>query len=258
MNLLADKSIVVTGAGSGVGRASAILFAREGARVVCADVRRSWADDTVRLINEDGGTASAITCDVTEPVDVTGVVKKAVNTFGRLDVIFNNAGISSPRRSMLLEDHTEDDFDKLVAVNGRGVFLGCREAVLQFKRQGGGGVIVNTSSIAGMVALGSAVYGATKAMIIQLTRALAIEGAPYGIRVNCLCPGGMMTNFGRPEAEAFQALADEELERAKSLHPLGQLITPDDCARAALYLASHMSANVTGIALPVDGGYIAR
>ena len=256
--LLAGKSAVVTGAGSGIGRASAQLFARSGANVVCADLRRPWVDDTVRSIVDAGGTAVAVDCDVTRAEDVAAAVGEAVSAFGRLDVMFNNVGIASPRRGMLLEDHTVEDFDHLVAVNTRGVFLGCRQAVLQFRSQGDGGVIVNTGSIAGMVGLGSVVYGATKAAVIQLTRALAAETADVGIRVNCICPGGMLTNFGRPESEAFQELPEEAAVSASAMHPLGKLITPDDCAAAALYLASDMSANVTGTALPVDGGYLAR
>ena len=256
--LLADRVVVITGAGSGIGRASAQLFAREGAKVVCADVRRPWLDDTVAAVRNEGGTAVAVTCDVASADDVAATVEEAVASFGRLDVMFNNAGIASPRRGMLLEDHTDADFERLVAVNARGVFLGCRVSVQQFKRQGGGGVIVNTGSIAGMVGLGSVVYGTTKALVIQLTRALAAETAADGIRVNCICPGGMATNFGRHESEAYRVLTEEETTQASTMHPLGKLITPDDCASAALFLASDMSANVTGTALPVDGGYLAR
>jgi NAD(P)-dependent dehydrogenase (short-subunit alcohol dehydrogenase family) len=258
VKLLTDRAVVITGAGSGIGRASAELFAQHGALVVCADLRTEWAEETARHIEDAAGSAVAVSCDVGRSEEVEAAVQASVHEFGRFDVMFNNAGIASPRRGILLEEHTDDDFDRLVAVNARGVFNGCRVAVRQFKQQETAGVVINTGSVAGMVAWGSAVYGGTKAMVIQLTRALAIEGAPFGIRANCICPGGMITNFGLPDSEAFRASTDEELEMAKSLHPLGKLITPTDCAWAALYLASDMAANVTGSALPVDGGYLAR
>jgi NAD(P)-dependent dehydrogenase (short-subunit alcohol dehydrogenase family) len=259
VQLLADKAVVVTGAGSGVGRASALLFAQHGARVVCADLRVEWAEETVRQVEGASGTAVAVACDVVRPPDVEAAVETAVDAYGRLDVMFNNAGIASPRRGILLEEHSDADFDRLMDVNTRGVFNGCRTAVLRFKEQGDGGVVVNTASVAGMVSWGSAVYGGTKAFVIQLTRALAIEGAPFGIRANCICPGGMFTNFGLGEGEeAFRARTAEELEMIKGMHPLGLQITPEDCAEAALYLASDRATNVTGVALPVDGGYLAR
>lgn len=258
MSLLEGKSVVVTGAGSGIGRASALLFAREGARVVCADLRRTWADETARTIGESGGTAVAVTCDVAKGDDVERTVQTAVSEFGRLDVMFNNAGIASNKVGVPFEEHTDADIERLLAVNGWGVFHGCRAAVVQFKAQGDGGVIVNTGSIAGLVGWGSVVYGSIKAMVIHLTRALAAEAAPHGIRVNCICPGAVMTNFGRAEDDAFVALDPELLDVAKTLHPLGRLITADDCASAALYLASDMAANVTGLALPIDGGYLTK
>jgi NAD(P)-dependent dehydrogenase (short-subunit alcohol dehydrogenase family) len=259
VELLADKAVVITGAGSGVGRASALLFARHGASVVCADLRTEWAEETVRQVERASGRAVAVSCDVASPDDVDAAVGAAVDTYGQLDVMFNNAGIASPRRGILLEEHTDADFDRLIDVNARGAFNGCRAAVRQFKSQDDGGVVVNTASVAGMVSWGSAVYGGTKALVIQLTRALAIEGAPFGIRANCICPGGMFTNFGVLEGEPFfRERTAEELEMATTMHPLGQPITPDDCAEAALYLASDVAANVTGVALPVDGGYLAR
>jgi NAD(P)-dependent dehydrogenase (short-subunit alcohol dehydrogenase family) len=256
--LLEGKAIVVTGAGSGVGRASAQLFAEHGALVVAADLRASWVSDTVAAIRAGGGTAVTQVCDVSRAEEVDAATERAADEFGRLDVMFNNAGIASSRRGILLEEHSDADFDQLVSVNAAGVFYGCRSAITRFKAQGQGGVIVNTGSIAGLVSWGSAVYGATKAMVIQLTRAIAIEGAPFGIRANCICPGGMYTNFGRDEKEAFQERTADELALTKTMHPLGKPITADDCAWAALYLASDMSGNVTGAALPVDGGYLAR
>jgi len=258
VKLVEGKSVVVTGAGSGIGRASALLFAREGARVVCADIRPEWAEATVHAVTEAQGTAVAVACDVSSADEVESTVRTAVQQFGRLDVMFNNAGIASNKVGQPFEDHTVDDVDRLFAVNGWGVLHGCRSAVLQFKEQGDGGVIVNTGSIAGLVGWGSVIYGSIKAMVIHLTKALAAEAAPHGIRVNCVCPAAVMTNFGRPDEDAFTELDPGLLDMAKALHPLGRLITADDCAAAALYLASDMSANVTGLALPVDGGYLTK
>jgi NAD(P)-dependent dehydrogenase (short-subunit alcohol dehydrogenase family) len=254
--LFEDKSVVVTGAGSGVGRASALRFAEEGARVVCADLQLEWAKETVRQIEAAGGTAAAQHCDVTQEDDVVAAIAAAAERYGRLDVMFNNAGIATPRTAPKLEDHTVEDFDRLVAVNLRGVFLGCKHAVGRFKAQGDGGVIVNTGSVAGMVGWGGTVYGATKGGVIQLTRSVAAEGAPFGIRVNAICPAGMPhTNF----MGAAGIDADEEIIRGvAAMHPLGRAITAEDCAEAALYLASDRAANVTGVLLPIDGGYVAK
>jgi NAD(P)-dependent dehydrogenase (short-subunit alcohol dehydrogenase family) len=258
--LLDGKSVVITGAGSGVGRASALAFAAEGARVVCADVQGDWAKETVRLVEADGGTALPVTCDVTNEGDVRAAIDAAVGANGRLDIMFNNAGVSTPRPGMKFEDHTDADFDRLMAINLRGVFYGMKQAVLTFKAQGGGGVIVNTGSVAGMVGWGGTVYGATKGAVIQLTRAVAIECAPDGIRVNCICPAAMpTTNFALADATmAFQPRSDEALKAAGAFHPLGRFITPEDCAAAAVFLASDRAGNLTGVALPIDGGFVAR
>ncbi|CUU56648.1 NAD(P)-dependent dehydrogenase, short-chain alcohol dehydrogenase family [Parafrankia irregularis] len=258
MSLLADRTVVVTGAGAGIGRAIAQLFAQEGANIVCADLRREWAEGASAAIEAAGGTAIPAACDVADPDQVAAVVATAVATYGRLDVMVNNAGIASPRSGMTIEDHTVKDFDHLVAVNGRGVFNGCKEAVRQFKQQGGGGVIVNTGSIAGMISWGGVVYGATKGLVNQLTRALAAEVASDKIRVNAICPGGIWTNLAFAKGEEFRPPDEAEAKVLRSLHPIGEIITPEDCARAALYLACDLSTNVTGILLPVDGGYLTK
>ncbi len=258
--LLSEKSVVITGSGSGVGRASALLFAREGARVVCADIEAEWAKETVSLIEAVGGTAIAWTCDVTKEQDVVAAIAAAVETFGRLDIMYNNAGISTPRAGMKLEDHTLEDWERVMNINLRGVFFGCKHAVMTFKEQGGAGVIINTGSVAGMVGWGGTVYGASKGGVNQLSRAVAIECAPLNIRVNCICPAAMPgTNFSvRGARRGSQGLDDERVRESGSIHPLGRAITAEDCAAAALYLASDQSKNVTGVLLPVDGGYTAR
>lgn len=259
--MLLDKKVaVVTGAGSGVGRASALRFAAEGARVVCADISAERAEETVALAKKASGTAMSVRADVSLEADVTAMIDAATGSYGRLDVLFNNVGVPTPRLGMALEDHSVEDFDRLVAINMRGVFLGIKHAFLRFKEQGGGGVILSTGSVAGLVGYGGSVYGSTKGGVHQLTRAAAIEGAPHGIRVNAICPAGMpFTNFmaagGMPTDPAVVAKAAES---SGAQHPLGQPITAEDCAEAALYLVSDAAKNVTGVLLPVDGGYVAR
>lgn len=257
--LLEGKTAVITGAGSGVGRASALRFAEEGARVVCADIQFDWAKETVRQIEAAGGVAAAERCDVSQEPDVADTIAAAVEQFGRLDIMFNNVGIPTPRLGALLEDHTVEDFERLTAVNLRGVFLGCKHAVIRFKAQGGGGVILNTGSVAGLVGWGGTVYGATKGGVNQLTRGVAVECAPFGIRANAICPAGMpFTNFMAAGGLEGGGASDEVARQVGATHPLGRPITAEDCAEAAVYLVSDRAANITGVLLPVDGGYVAR
>jgi NAD(P)-dependent dehydrogenase (short-subunit alcohol dehydrogenase family) len=257
--LLEGKVVVITGVGSGVGRATARLFAREGAHVVGGDVREDWGKETIRLVNEAGGAeADFVRCDVSREDDVRELIEAAVSHHGRLDVMMNNAGVSTPRPGMSFEDHDAADWKRLIDINLLGVVHGCKHAMRRFKAQGSGGVIVNTGSAAGMVGWGGVPYGATKGAVIQLTRGLAIEAAPLGVRVNCLCPGAIDTNFAVPLQAAFQPKPPELRKVLGGYHPLGRPIEAEDCANAALYLASDLSSNVTGIALPVDGGYLAR
>jgi NAD(P)-dependent dehydrogenase (short-subunit alcohol dehydrogenase family) len=258
--LLEGKNAIVTGAGSGVGRRSAIRFAEEGARVVCADLNVEGAEATVRLIEEAGGAAVPFGADVAKEDDVVAMIACAVEQFGSLDILFNNVGIPTPRLGMAFEEHTFEDYLKLTAVNLGGVFLGCKHAVVQFKAQGGGGVILNTGSVAGLVGWGGTVYGATKGAVHQLTKAAAVECASHGIRVNAICPGAMpFTGFmaaGGMDVPADQV--DHVAQAAGAGHPLGKPITAEDCAEAALFLCSDHAANITGILMPIDGGYVAQ
>jgi len=258
--LLDGKSAVIMGSGSGVGRASALRFAEEGAKVVVADVDFDRAKETVRLVEAAGGTAIADRCDVSKEADVESTIALAVSTFGRLDIVFNNVGVPTPRPGLIFEEHTSEDFDRLFAINAKGVFLGSKHAIKQFKAQGGGGVILNTGSVAGLVSWGGSVYGSTKGAVHQLTKAAAIEGAPFDIRCNAICPAEMpYTNFTNAMG---MTVSEEDKEQMASgvgsMHPLGRPILAEDCAEAAVYLVSDMARNVTGALLPVDGGYVAR
>ena len=226
----------------------------------CADVDLERAQETVRLIEEEGGSALPVAADVAVEDDVMAMLDAATESFGRLDVLYNNAGIPTPRLGMALEDHSADDFQRLVAVNFGGVFNGCKHAVRRFKEQGAGGVILNTGSVAGLVSWGGSVYGATKGAVHLLTKAVAIEGAPFGIRANAICPAGMP--YTRFMAAGGMDLDADRLEQAsKSVaasHPLGKPITAEDCAEAAVFLCSDAATNITGVLLPIDGGYVAR
>jgi NAD(P)-dependent dehydrogenase (short-subunit alcohol dehydrogenase family) len=255
--LLKDKVVIVTGAGSGVGHAAALLFARHGAKVLAADVNGEAVGNTVAAVKAAGGIAIAQTCDVSVASAVDGIVAAAVHAFGRLDVMYNNVGITlQPKPGQPLRtfaNTTQEEIDRLYAVNVGGVMNGCRAAVRQFELQGGGGAIVNTASVAGLIGYGGTVYGSTKGAVTTLTRTLAIELAPQGIRVNSVCPAGMPTNFiggGVSMSEAARA-------SMSAAHPLGRPIEPLECANAALFLASDLASNITGVNLPVDGGLTA-
>jgi NAD(P)-dependent dehydrogenase (short-subunit alcohol dehydrogenase family) len=258
VRFLDDKVCVITGGGSGVGRATAQLLAEHGAKVVVGDVRDEWAGDTVALVKEAGGDAIAVHCDVSREAQVEALVARAVDVFGRLDVMHNNAGVSTPRLGLSLVEHTQADWDRLLGINLMGMVYGCKHAVLQFRRQGGGGTIVNTCSVAGMVGFGGVPYGVSKAGGVLLTKSLAMEVAREDIKINAIAPGALLTNFGRPEDQAFVPRSQEEIEFHGSFHPNGRATTPEDCAKAVLFLASELSSNTTGAIIPVDGGYLAR
>jgi 3-oxoacyl-[acyl-carrier protein] reductase len=253
MGKLQGLVAVVTGAGSGIGRASAVEFAREGASVVAADLNAASAAETADQILSAGGQAESVQVDVTQRSQVEQMVKTAVDKFGRLDVLYNNAGL--PQSFTPFEDSTDELFDRIFNVNVKGVFYGCRAAIPQMKAQGGG-VILNTASTAGIRPRpGLAVYAASKGAVITMTKALAIELAPFRIRVVSINPVATDTPM-LPSFIGVEQGADEAEGRRRFIGtiPWGRLNKPEDIARAAVFLASADAEMVTGTAFEVDGG----
>ncbi|NUU23522.1 MAG: glucose 1-dehydrogenase [Streptomycetaceae bacterium] len=243
---LAGKVAVITGAGSGIGRASALLFARHGAKVVCAD--RSGEQHAVA--KEIGDAAIAVDVDVAVAADVRRMIETAEQRFGRLDVLFNNAGFGGPRKPVAEQD--EAVFDDVVAVNLKGVFLGMKYGIAAMLRTGGGSV-VNTASSAALVGWrGHAVYAAAKGGVVQMTKSAALDYATQGVRVNAVCPGMTWTALAGADAENPVPPPDAVM-KAQPMHRWG---LPTELAAAALFLASDDASFITGVALPVDGGYV--
>ncbi len=252
--LLKDKVAIVTGAATGIGLATAIRFAKEGARVVLADIDTHRGEQAVQHIISAHGQALFIKTDVSREADVAALIATAENEFGGLDTIFNNAGIEQPVTPS--EQVTEDLFDRVIGVNLKGTFFGCKHAIPALKRRGGG-TIVNNSSVSAFANVGGNIsYAASKGAIMSLTRVLAIELSKDNIRVNAICPGVIDTDMNRRNADL--ATNKEELEqRWKTITPLGRMGTPDEVAQTVLYLASEMSSFTTGIGLLIDGGRVA-
>ena len=245
---LDGKVAVITGAGSGMGRAMASLFAEEGAKVVCADISGSQEDVAAAI----GTAAVAVRTDVSSSADIRAMIATAEARFGKLDILCNNAGISTPEKQ--LHEYDEDLFDTVVAVNLKGVFLGMKYGIAAMLKTGGG-AIVNTASAAGLAAwkLNSA-YGATKAGVVQLTKCAALDYARQNIRVNAVCPGITWTGMVTGSAELTVPPADAPLPPGTPMERWG---LASEIAGAALFLASDEASFVTGTAVPVDGGYVA-
>ncbi len=251
--VLKDKVSIVTGAGSGIGKAIALLFAEEGAKVVCASVHASNCQETARQIEKSGGTAIAAPTDVSKAVEVRKMVKAAVQVYGKIDILVNNAGILTS--ACKVGDVTEEDFDRSFNVNVKGQFLAAKMC-LPVMIKGGGGVIVSMSSASAIVGqYNTGVYNATKAACVFLTKNIALDYAKQGIRANCLCPA-LVDNTVINKDVFAQAEADPEMWKSiLNKYPMGRIATPEEVAQGALYLASDRSSFVTGTTLVIDGGF---
>jgi len=251
-NWFVGKVALVTGAGSGIGRASAQKFAQEGAKVIVADIVAEGGNETVRLIREAGGEAAFVKTDVSQAKEVEALVSRTAETYRRLDCAHKNAVIEGSAAP--IAEYSEADFDRVISINLKGVWLCMKYEVIQMLKQGGGGAIVNTSSVAGLVGFsGITPYTASKHGIAGLTKAVALEYATSGIRVNAVCPGVIDT----PMIERF---ASDPQVRAQLLsqEPVNRLGTPQEVANAVAWLCSDEASFMTGIPMPVDGGFVAQ
>ncbi|SFZ84539.1 NAD(P)-dependent dehydrogenase, short-chain alcohol dehydrogenase family [Devosia enhydra] len=256
MSLMREKVALVTGAGAGIGRATALRFAQEGARVVVSDVDSEAGHETVRIIRETGADANFARADVSNAADVQAMIDHVIGSYGRLDCACNNAGIEGA--VLPLTDQSEENFDRIIAVNLRGVFL-CLKAEISAMLKTGGGSIVNLSSVAGLIGFpGLSPYVASKHGVNGLTKNAALEYAKQGIRVNSICPGGIDTRMLDSLAAQATGGKASTSEMMAPLHPLGRIGTADEVANLIVWLCSPQAAFVTGAHVPVDGGYVAQ
>jgi NAD(P)-dependent dehydrogenase (short-subunit alcohol dehydrogenase family) len=245
---LAGKVALITGAGSGMGRAASLIFAREGAAVAAVDVNEAAANETARQFAAEGGDSLGIRADVSNDKDAEAMVAAAIARFGRLDVLYNNAGIEG--EAAFLAQFSNEAFDRVIAVNLRGVFLGMKAALPHMVQRGGS--IINTASMAATVAQkGGAAYCAAKAGVVALTKVAALEYARYNIRVNCICPGAVETPMLERLAKHHGAKADQVFAKVAAV---GRAAAPEEIARVALFLASDDSSYATGSMFQIDGG----
>src|SRR3954447_21035385 len=243
------KVAFVTGAANGIGRATALAFAREGASVVVADVSEAGNQETARMIEELGGRALAVRCDVTQVTDVKAALDETVEAFGRLDFAFNNAGIE-PRKPAPTAEYDEEEWDRIFDINLRGVFL-CMKHEIPLILKHGGGAIVNTSSGAGVIGIkGSPAYTAAKHGVIGLTRAAALDYAAQNLRINAICPGYIET----PMMDRFTGGTTEGRAKVVAEEPAGRMGKPEEIAAAVIWLCSDAAAFMIGHAMVIDGG----
>ena len=252
---LNNKVTIITGAGSGIGAATAVMFAKEGARVVIADIEKKKGMDTVALIKSNNGEAIFIQVDVTAADSIKKMVESTIEAYGRLDILVNNAGIYLQATAI---DTSEKDWDWIMDVNLRGVFLCCKYTIPEMIKGGKGGVIVNVSSEAGIVGIKNQVaYNVSKSGIIALTKSIAVDFAAQNVKANCVCPGTTETALVK---EALSKASDPEKARREleMVRPANRLGQPEEIAYGILYLASDESSYATGTILSIDGGYTAQ
>ncbi len=243
------KVAFVTGAASGIGRATAVAFAREGAAVVAADILEQGNHETARLVEKQGGRVLTVQCDVTQAEDVKAALARTVEAFGRLDFAFNNAGIE-PRKQAPTAEYDEEEWNRIININLRGVFL-CMKHEIPLILKGGGGAIVNTSSGAGIIGIkGSPAYTAAKHGVIGLTRSAALDYAARNIRINAVCPGYIDT----PMMDRFTGGTLEGRTKVIAEEPAGRMGKPEEIAAAVIWLCSDAAAFMIGHAMVIDGG----
>ncbi|MBK8439875.1 MAG: SDR family oxidoreductase [Rhodobacter sp.] len=256
MGIVSGKVALVTGAAAGIGRATALKFAVEGARVMVSDIDETGGKETASLITANGGEAAFMRADVARSADVSGLISQTVAKFGRLDCACNNAGIEGTIAPFA--DQTEDNFDRTIAINLKGTFMCLKAEISQMLTQGGGS-IVNLASIAGLIGFpGLAAYVASKHGVNGLTKNAALEYAKQGIRVNSVCPGGIDTRMLDSLADQSTGGKMTSREMMDGLHPMGRIGTPEEVANLIVWLCSDQASFLTGVHVPVDGGYVAQ